>query len=164
MAVWVTIMNFQKKLHQSKRSIREWVRTNFSDQRLASVTAFNVDGRMSFRDPCGCLLGVTYSDPLHVDAEDCNQEHYWLARRQDSARSRRWAAPVSPSGMGKLEKAYLFLGFSPAFHTCLGDDEVRRRRLSALLRAEMRLRDRLRGPNLRNIVCDVAAPISLHMK
>ena len=57
-------MNFPKELQKSKQVVREWVRANFSDQKLASVAAFNADGKMSFRDPCGCLMGVTYSDPL----------------------------------------------------------------------------------------------------
>ena len=59
-------MKFQKELRNSKQVTREWVRGQFSDQRLASVAAFNQDGKMSFRNPCGCLMGVTYSDPLHT--------------------------------------------------------------------------------------------------
>jgi hypothetical protein len=79
-------MRFQSELQNAKQTIRDWVRANFSDQKLASVAAFNADGRMSFRNPCGCLMGVTYSDPLHTgngSGNDCNREHYWLARRQD---------------------------------------------------------------------------------
>ncbi len=157
-------MNYQRKLQRSKQIIRDWIRTNFSDQKLASVTAFNADGRMSFRSSCGCLLGVTYSDPLHAE-ENCNGEHYRLARRQDSAQSRRWAAPFAPSGMGKLEKAYLFLGLSPAFNNCVGDDQLRRSRLSALLRAEMHRRDRLRWPNSYDSQkFDTAPKVTLHLK
>jgi hypothetical protein len=52
-------------------------------------------------------------------------------------------ALFSPSGLGKAEKAYLFLGFTAAFSNGLGDDEVRRRRFSALLRAEMRRRNHI---------------------
>ena len=135
-------MNFQSELRKSKQIIREWVRTHFSNQQLASVVAFNADGKMGFRHPCGCLMGVTYSDRLHA-GHDCRQEHYWLARREDLAQTGRLAALFSPSGMGKAEKAYIFLGFTPAFRNCFGDDEVRRRRFSALLRAEMRCRERL---------------------
>jgi hypothetical protein len=136
-------MNFPKELRKSKQVVREWVRANFSDQRLASVAAFNADGKMSFRNPCGCLMGVTYSNPLH-SAEGCDRQHYWRARRQDLAQLGRFAALFPASRVGKAEKAYNFLGFLPAFGTCFGDDEVRRRRFSAILRAEMRCRERVR--------------------
>jgi hypothetical protein len=135
-------MNFQKELRNSKQIVRDWVRFNFSDQRLASVAAFNADGKMSFCNPCGCLMGVTFSEPLHM-GHDCDRRHYWLARRQDLAQIRRFAALFPSSRIGKAEKAYNFLGYSAAFSHCFGDDELRRRRFSALLRAEMRRRDRL---------------------
>jgi hypothetical protein len=133
-------MNFQKELRSSKQIVRAWVRGNFDDQRLASVAAFNADGHMTFRNPCGCLMGVTHSDPLHEGA-GCDREHYWTARRQDLARKGPLARFFPTSRIGKAEKAYNFLGFSPGFQSCFGDDEIRRRRFSALLRAEMRLRD-----------------------
>jgi hypothetical protein len=143
-------MNFQRELRNSKQVVREWVRANFSDQRLASVAAFNSDGKMSFRNPCGCLMGVTYSDPLHVGSgvgagvgDSCNRQHYWRARRQDLARSYPFAALFPSSRIGRAEKAYIFLGFSSSFSSCFGDDDLRRRRFSALLRAEMRRRARL---------------------
>jgi hypothetical protein len=135
-------MNFQTELQKSKRIVREWVRSNFSDQKLASVAAFNSDGHMSFRNPCGCLMGVTYSDRLHT-GHACNREHYWVARRQDLAQTRRFAALFPSSRIGKAEKAYNFLGFSKAFNSCFGDDQLRRRRFGALLRAEMRRREHL---------------------
>jgi hypothetical protein len=135
-------MKFQKELRNSKQVVRDWVRAHFSDQRLASVAAFNADGKMGFRNPCGCLMGVTHSDRLH-EGHECNREHYWLARREDLAQTRR-LAPLFPSArIGKAEKAYNFLGYSPTFNNCFGDDNVRRRRFAALLRAEMRRRARL---------------------
>ena len=141
-AVGKNSMNFQNELRKSKQAVRQWVRVRFSDQQLASAAAFNADGKMGFRNPCGCLLGVTYSDPLHA-GHNCNQEHYQLARQQDRRQAGRLGALLSPSEMGRAEKAYLFLGFTAAFRHCFGDDEVRRRRFSALLRAEMRRRARL---------------------
>jgi hypothetical protein len=136
-------MRFQRELRNSKQAVREWVRANFSDQHLASVTAFNSDGKMSFRNPCGCLMGVTYSERLHEGA-DCDREHYWAARRKDLAQTRRFAALFPMSGIGKAEKAYHFLGYWAGCKDCFGDDGVRRRRFSALLRAEMRRRERMR--------------------
>jgi hypothetical protein len=78
-------MEFRRELRRSKRVVREWVRAHFSDQRLASVVAFNEDGRMGFRNPCGWLMGVTYSDRLHHPGLDganhfCDRKHYWGAR------------------------------------------------------------------------------------
>lgn len=133
-------MNFQAELRNSKRIVREWVRANFSDQKLANVVAFNADGKMNFRNPCGCLMGVTYSEPLHA-GYGCNRQHYWVARRQDLAQTRRFAALFPTFRIGKAEKAYYFLGLSPAFNDCFGDDRLRQRRFSALLRAEMRRRE-----------------------
>jgi hypothetical protein len=150
-------MNFQRELRNSKQVVREWVRAHFSDQKLASVAAFNADGKMSFRNPCGCLMGVTYSDRLHV-GQDCNRKHYWLARRQDLARTRPFAALFPSSRIGKAEKAYNFLGFSSTFSSCFGDDELRRRRFAAVLRAEMRRRARLNGFTLDEAVAFTASP------
>ena len=113
-------MKFQNELRHSKQVIREWVRVNFSDQKLASVVAFNADAKMTFRNPCGCLMGVTRSDHLH-EGHGCNREHYWLARRQDLAQTRRFAALFPAYRVGKAEKAYMFLGFSATFSSCFGD-------------------------------------------
>jgi hypothetical protein len=143
-------MNFQKELRSSKQVVRHWVRANFSDEKLAEVAAFNSDGKMTFRNPCGCLMGVTYSSRLHV-GQDCNREHYWIARRQDLAQTRRFAALFPSSRVGKAEKAYNFLGFSAKFTNCFGDDELRRRRFAALLRAEMRRRERVRRPTTEEV-------------
>jgi hypothetical protein len=134
-------MKFQSELRHSKQVVREWVRANFSDQKLASVVAFNADAKMNFRNPCGCLMGVTYSARLH-EGHDCDREHYWQARRQDLAQTRRFAALFPAYRLGKAEKAYHFLGYSRVLGSCFGDDELRRRRFGALLRAEMRRRDR----------------------
>jgi hypothetical protein len=146
-------MNYQKELRKSKQVVREWVRANFSDEKLAGVTAFNADGKMTFRNPCGCLMGVTHSERLHM-GRDCDRNHYWVARRQDLAQTRRFAALFPTSRIGRAEKAYNFLGFSASFGNCFGDDELRRRRFSALLRAEMRRRERIRGTMDRDEVAE----------
>jgi hypothetical protein len=137
-------MNFQRELRKAKQVIREWVHTNFSDEKLAGVAAFNADGKMSFRNPCSCLMGVTYSNRLHTADEACNREHYRTACRLDLAHSGRFAALFSSTRMGKVEKAYIVLGLETRFHSCFGDDQLRARRFAALLRAEMRRRAKLR--------------------
>ena len=158
-------MRFQTELRSAKQIVRAWVRTHFSDYKLASVVAFNADGRMSFQNPCGCLMGVTFSEPLHVGEQTCNHEHYWKARRQDLAQTRRFAALFPRSRMGKAEKAYNFLGFSHRLSGCFGDDDLRQRRFSALLRAEMRRRANLRTVDFKEDVPDpgtiTAHPASL---
>lgn len=136
-------MNFQTELRNSKHAVRAWVGAHFSDQKLASVAAFNADGKMSFRNPCGCLMGVTRSDRLH-EGLDCNREHYWQARKQDLAQTSRLAALFPETRIGKAEKAYHFLGFNARFDRCFGDDQLRQRRFGAILRAEMRRRERVR--------------------
>jgi hypothetical protein len=88
-------------------------------------------------------MGVTHSERLHL-GHDCNRDHYWVARKQDLAQTRRFAALFPTSRIGRAERAYNFLGFSANFGYCFGDDELRRRRFSALLRAEMRRRERIR--------------------
>jgi hypothetical protein len=135
-------LNFQSELRNAKRVIRAWVGANFSDEKLAGVSAFNADGKMSFRNPCSCLLGVTYSDRLHTCHDECSREHYHLAWRVDMAQRGRFASLFSSCRMGSAEKAYIFLGLSNKFNSCFGDDQLRQRRFSALLRAEMRRRDR----------------------
>jgi hypothetical protein len=140
-------MNFQKELKKSKQIVREWVRARFSDEKLANVAAFNQDGKMTFRNPCGCLMGVTHSETLHMGG-NCDRKHYWLARRQDLAQTRPFAPLFLSSRIGRAEKAYIFLGHSPCFSNCFGDDELRRRRFAAILRAELRRRDSQATPRL----------------
>jgi hypothetical protein len=140
-------VNFQSELQKSKRIVREWVRAYFSDEKLACVAAFNEDEKMSFRDSCGCLMGVTFSQRLHSrchSAYKCDGEHYWQARKLDLSQTKPLARPFLSWRIGKTESAYIFLGFSPKFDNCFGHDDLRRRRLSALLRAEMRRRERTR--------------------
>jgi len=150
-------MKFQRELRNSKQLVRAWVRANFSDQRLASVFAFNADGKMSFRNPCGCLMGVTWSDRLHA-GQGCDREHYWIARKQDLVQTRFLAALFPSSRIGRTEKAYMVLGFSATSSNCFGDDNLRRRRFSALLRAEMRRRERLNVLNQHD-ACTPAADL-----
>lgn len=111
-------MNFQVELRSSKQIVRGWVRTNFSDQKLASVLAFNADGRMSFRNPYGCLMGVTYSDRLHM-GHDCDREHYWIARPQELGQTRRFAALPRAEMQRRTRLNGFALDNAVASHPCL---------------------------------------------
>ncbi len=114
------------ELKQAKQAIRAFIRMHWSDQKLAEVYAFNRDGKMCYSSGCRCLLGVTASERLHGNA-DCpyilgqqGRHHYYVAKR----------LPLAEAAEG----AYLYLGF-------YGNQQAR---LSAILRAEMRRRARLR--------------------
>lgn len=50
---------------EAERILSKHIR-GFSDERLHEVYAFNQDGKMSFSDPCACILGVTSANHPHV--------------------------------------------------------------------------------------------------
>ena|ERR1041385_1253049 len=131
-------------LRESKQLIRRWISElsplrgleenamRFSDERLAEVYAFNQDGKMRFLDPCSCLLGVTSSGQLHQDDNTCSHLHYLRMRDLDN------------DGQA-VENAYNALGYvSLPENDRRPSDEWRRIRLSAILRAQMRIRARSR--------------------
>ena len=109
------------------RIVRNWIK-QFSDQKLAEVYAFNQDGKMSYVNPCSCILGVTLSDKLHTSFKECIHElvpgHYSMAK----------ALP----GAYEAEEAYLKLSI-------VACDFIARWRLSRILKAEMLQRDRARA-------------------
>jgi hypothetical protein len=113
-------------LRESKQLIRRWISERFSDERLAEVYAFNQDGKMMYESPCCCLLGVTGAENLHEAGSGCDKRHYIRIRE------------TVPIGMA-TELAYNFLG-NIAPHWMQFGDPLRRRRLSAILRAQMRIR------------------------
>lgn len=112
----------QQYLREAKQAIRFFIRAHWSDQKLAEVLAFNADGKMGFWAPCNCILGVTLSDKLHA-GEQC----------PDSV-ARHYARAIYLTGADEAEGGYAYLGIA-------GD---RRARFSAILRAELRRRDRAR--------------------
>lgn len=111
----------------AKRAIRVFIRAHWPDQKLAEVYAFNRDGKMSYLDSCCCILGVTLADTLHNSA-----------------------------GKGRLlanselvEYSYLVLTFRRFPSNVEKSNALAQRRLSAILRAEMRRRDKLRQAAVR---------------
>jgi hypothetical protein len=141
---------YQKQLTTAKAAIRPWLHL-FTDQRLAEVYAFNQDGHMRYNDPCACLCGVFSAKSLHarIGAQRCPEArdgfvdfpHYELARRHHEA--------------GCAEAGYYALGVTHGFVLIPNSyastatpftphsDALRRVRLSPMLRAEMRRRERL---------------------
>src|ERR1043166_6181411 len=124
-------------LRESKQLIRRWISERFSDERLAQVYAFNQDGKMRFQSACDCLLGVTGSPTLH-EPESCRDDdwpaHYFRIRYNGG----QFALDC--------EQAYNILGWLNTRRFGIADcsDELRKRRLSAILRAQMRIRARAR--------------------
>src|ERR1041385_9011185 len=129
-------------LRESKQLIRRWISERFSDERLAEVYAFNQDGRMRFLDPCGCLLGVTGSHALHQSNGKCDQQHYRDLYTEKLAIN--------------VGYAYNLLGYFNALGGFCGDD-LRRIRLGAILRAQMRIRARQRQPKAGTVEAELAA-------
>lgn len=126
-------------LREAKNTVREWIR-GWDDRDLAEVYAFNADGKMDYANPCGCLIGVSSSlGALHTgyDATGflvCDRKHY-----SEFSKSLDMPSLVA-------EAAYRSLGYQANGHD---NRELRRRRMSAILRGEMRLRARaVRIPEL----------------
>jgi len=118
------------ELKEVKIDIRNWI-ARFSDQRLSEVYAFNADGQMEFAHPCRCLLGVTLGAPH----QDCAGGHYDIALELPAAVA--------------AEDAYDLLGFIGVQVDSEAEaNDVRRRRLSPILRGEMRRRDKLKATHL----------------
>jgi len=136
-----------RQFRKTKQTIRAWVR-KFDDERLAAVYAFNADGHMQFGNSCSCLLGVTLAKILHtcvpvvlvttgngslVPPHGCL--HYQEAFHME--------------GGGEAGLAYRALAFGFGLPMSLrGGDLLRQRRLSPILRAEMRRRERVRATHL----------------
>lgn len=127
-------------LREARQAIRSFIR-GWSDQKVAEVYAFNRDRKMRFEDSCGCIRGVTLSDVLHDGNSVCNMDHYDATR--------------AIVGASEAECGYGVLGRHrvPAWLDNFG---ARRIRLSAILRAELRRRDRLRATSLRQHDTEIA--------
>ncbi len=123
----------QMTLRECKQAIRSFVRQHWDDQRLHDVYAFNRDGRMDEMNTCSCLIGCTLADVLHDSHRKCNERHYLKAKYE------------LPTAF-EAEQAYMSLGWMST-HPIVAygkESPVRQRRLSAILRGELRRRDRVR--------------------
>ncbi len=121
--------------YRSPKVVVEFVRTRFDDEKLAQVSAFNEDGKMSFFEPCCCLLGVASSTTLHVS---CRDHHYWRLAGSGYCRvaeAAYWSLG-SPLSLWRLSGGVM--GLPTPFHVAL-----RRRRFAKILREETARRDRL---------------------
>ncbi len=124
-------MNFQ--LRQSKRAIRQYLRSAYSDERLAWLLAHARSGKLVYRSCC-CLIGVATANHALRGRADVNRpaaKHYHLARKFIGAQ--------------EAEQAYWELGYKGAPRQEFSDDDLRRRRLIPMILSEMRRRALLRA-------------------
>ena len=118
------------ELKQSKRAIRIFLRTAYTDERLTWLLAHAQNGDLSYQSCC-CLVGVaTANHPLRSQTSArkiSGASHYAVARLFLGAREAEWA--------------FFRLGFIGRTWrlTC---DDLRRRRLIPMLRAEISRRSR----------------------
>lgn len=117
-----------QKLKQAYRSLREFIAT-WPESRVIEAYAFNKEGKMIYNHGCRCVRGLAEAETLHV--ERCEGDHYHKANSQLAYTA---------------EVAYYVIGLTafPPPPGTLGDDGLRQRRMSPILRAEMRRRFRLR--------------------
>jgi hypothetical protein len=116
------------QLRRGKHAIRQFLRTAYSDERLAWLLAHAKSSKLAYQSCC-CLVGVATSDHTLQGKTDVNEAtagHYHLARRFVGAR--------------EAEQAYWEFGYVGGSRSTASSDELRRRRLIPLIRCEMRRR------------------------
>jgi len=123
-------LNYQLK--ESKRAIRNFLRTAYTDERLAWLLAHARSGRLVYNSCC-CLVGVVTADHSlqgKVPVKELASSHYALAK--------------TFVGASSAERAYQDLGYIGKTRVPSAD-EVRRRRLVPLVKAEIWRRERIQA-------------------
>ncbi len=115
-------------LRECKQAIRSFIRQHWDDAKLTEVYAFNRDGKMDELNPCACLIGCTMALSLH--GEGCSMGHYMKAH--------------SLEGSYAAEQAYMSLAWLRTHGPADRHRGIQQRRLSSILRGELRRRDRVR--------------------
>lgn len=119
-------------LRVRKNAIRQYLRTAYSDERLAWLLAHARSGRLTYQSCC-CLIGAATADHSLRGKSDVNlpsAAHYHLARKFVGARD--------------AEQAYWELGYQHGFRPAQSSDELRLRRLIPMILSEMWQRSRAR--------------------
>lgn len=130
-------------LREAKQAIRSFIRAFWDDQKLHEVYAFNADGKMEHDDPCGCIRGVTLAETLHtLDFTGmCPYGNGCLHYSQCCSGTAMYA-----------EHGHLRIGYRTDADFNYEDEDrdsdlLRQRRMSAILRAELRRRARQSSPS-----------------
>lgn len=116
------------QLKNRKRAIRQYLRTAYTDERLAWLLAHARNGKLAYQSCC-CLIGAATADHSLKAKADVNQPqaaHYHLARRYVGAK--------------EAEQAYWELGYLGESRAMQSSEEIRRRRLTPMILSEMRQR------------------------
>ena len=119
------------ELRRCKRTIRIFLRTAYTDERLTWLLAHARSGKLAYQSCC-CLVGLPTSD--HVLAgklsskEISKSRHYWVAKAFLGASEAEWA--------------YYRLGLIGRAGSKISSDGLRRRRLIPMVQAEIERRAR----------------------
>lgn len=115
-------------LRKQKSAIRQYLRTAYTDERLAWLLAHARSGKLMYQSCC-CLIGVATADHSLQAKADVNQSsaaHYRIARKFVGAR--------------EAEQAYWEMGYRGESRSLQSNDEIRQRRLIPMILSEMRQR------------------------
>jgi hypothetical protein len=121
------------ELREAKQGVRTFLREHYTDERLAMLLAHAQDGKLSYVSCC-CFVGIVTANHALRDITQDMGDHYDEAKKLPGAE--------------KAELAYLELWNSKAYpeanrRSCAVSDEIRRRTLIPIVKAEIRRRERL---------------------
>ncbi|MGH9449322.1 MAG: hypothetical protein ACRD11_02165 [Terriglobia bacterium] len=128
------------QLRSRKLAIRQYLRTAYTDERLAWLLAHARSGKLTYQSCC-CLIGAATAEHSLQAKSDVNlpaAAHYHLARRFVGAR--------------EAEQAYWEMGYLGESRSVQSSDDSRRHRLIPMILSEMRQR-----AHARNRVADTQA-------
>lgn len=115
-------------LRKQKNAIRQYLRTAYTDERLAWLLAHARSGKLAYQSCC-CLIGIATADHALQAKADVNQPpstHYHMARKFVGAR--------------EAEQAYWEMGYRGESRSLQSSDGIRQRRLIPMILSEMRQR------------------------
>jgi hypothetical protein len=118
----------ESELKRCKRAIRIFLRTAYTNERLAWLLAHARSGKLSYQSCC-CLVGLPTADHALAGKMSSQQisksGHYWIGKAFLGAREAEWAY----YRLGLVRRARLDTS-----------DETRRRRLIPMVLAEIQRR------------------------
>jgi hypothetical protein len=137
-------------LRESKQAVRNLLST-FSYQKLIDVYAHNQSNNMSYQNSCSCLRGVATSDVIHTK---CGSTHYISGRGYKDKKQILLSGEVGYRNLGHLDKNTDIPYSTWTYYTSdqlftnshnlkfVFNELLRQTRLSAIIRAVIRLRER----------------------
>lgn len=139
------------KIKTLKKHIRAFMRNHYTDERLAQLLCHARDGKLAYFSCC-CFIGIATADHAlegNIGGAYSESEHYLTAAHLDGAldadRSYCWLANVSPNNWTQPS------------------DEVRRRILIPMIRAEMKRRSSVEPAEPEEVAAPVASQEHVHV-